>query len=177
MVCESCVEEIEKAGHCYFSTHLDFNNQAKHALIQKLLKKISGYIRSRAALARFKDLPQNIESEDFTDVLLCHAKLYTFGHMYNITKLQQLAHRHIYLILRVYSIFPGHEDEFLGLVDHIFSNVLPGDDIFFTLAMYFGSITSAGGPSWGKMLRRLTDLAPEFGFTLAMVMGNHVRGQ
>lgn len=170
VVCRDCMMDIRRAGNCYFTSWSEHRGFAKYSPFQALLKKFNYDHRNSEG----PDCTpvENNSTQDFTMMLQSHAKLYALARIWNIETLQGLAMRRFFAILRGYTIFPGHEEEFFGLVKHIFvvADLVFDDPICTATALYFASVESAGDSEWNAMLEWLIKEVPEFGLCLEKVL-------
>jgi len=72
--------------------------------------------------------PNIDESEVFTDVFLCHAKLYVFGDKYDIQELKSLTLHNLQRTLQNFTIFPARVQDFLDLVSFTYEHTLEKDE-------------------------------------------------
>lgn len=84
---------------------------------------------------------KNIHScEDYTKVLLCHAKLYVLGDMYIIPALKQLALHRLHATLKTFTLYPRRVQDITTLARYIFENTMPEDEIRDMISLYFACI-------------------------------------
>lgn len=81
-------------------------------------------------------------TEDYSDVFLCHTKLYVFAEKYDIKPLQILALKKLKETLAIYTLYQERVGDILGLLKYVYANTgetkSDSDDIRAMLAHYVG---------------------------------------
>lgn len=84
---------------------------------------------------------KNTEScEDYTEVLLCHAKLYVLGDMYIIPALKQLALHRLHATLKTFRLYPRRVQDVVTLARYLFENTVPEDKVRDMIVLYFACV-------------------------------------
>ncbi|KAL1855712.1 hypothetical protein Daus18300_010995 [Diaporthe australafricana] len=107
-------------------------------------------------------------SEDFTEVLLCHAKLYVVGDNWLIPQLKQLTLHRLYATLRHFILYPSRVQDICVLAEYVFENTTPGDEMRDLVIMYFASVIDRVTDCSG--VEALMDKVPGFAFQLVKMM-------
>ena len=80
--------------------------------------------------------------EDYTEVFLCHARLYVFAEKYDIRSLKLLALNKLQETLAIFTLYPERVGDITSLLKYVFDNTAesePGvEDIRTMLAHYIG---------------------------------------
>lgn len=67
-------------------------------------------------------------SEDWTDVLLCHARLYVFANRYQMEALQTMAARRLRLTLSEFTLHASRVPDIVALLKYTYENTMEYDD-------------------------------------------------
>ena len=80
--------------------------------------------------------------EDYTEVFLCHARLYVFAEKYDIQPLKKLALSKLQQTLAIYTLFPERVGDVTSLLKYVYANTSESkpdvEDIRTMLAHYIG---------------------------------------
>lgn len=80
--------------------------------------------------------------EDYTEVFLCHARLYVFAEKYDIQSLKALALKKLQQTLAIYTLYPERSGDIISLLQYVYANTLESvpytEDIRTMLAHYIG---------------------------------------
>ena len=80
--------------------------------------------------------------ESYTEVFLCHARMYVFAEKYDIQPLKQLALKKLQETLAIYTLYPERVEDVLTLLKYVYANTSESDpeqeDIRTMLAHYIG---------------------------------------
>ena len=80
---------------------------------------------------------------DYTEVFLCHARLYVFAEKSDIQSLKRLALSKLQQTLAIFTLYPARVGDIISLLKYVYANTLesaPGiEDIRTMLAHYIGS--------------------------------------
>lgn len=69
----------------------------------------------------------NEHSEDYTDVFLCHAKLYIFADKWGVDSLQNLCLHKLQKTLQNFTIYQSRRDDLCRLIDYCYENTCDTD--------------------------------------------------
>lgn len=109
-------------------------------------------------------------SEDYTEVFLCHAKLYVVGDNWLIPQLKQLTLHRLYATLRDFFLHPSRIQDICVLAEYVFEHTTPGDEMRDLVIIYFASVidqvTDCGG------VEALMNKVPGFAFQLVKKMSS-----
>ena len=96
-----------------------------------------------------KDRPQprsnKNSGEDYSEVFLCHARLYRFAEMQNIQSLRVLAMEELHAVLAVFTLYKSRTGDILALLEYIYSETRKentGEDLY-TLVMEYVEVEIA----------------------------------
>lgn len=80
--------------------------------------------------------------EDYTEVFLCHARIYVFAEKYDIQSLKILALRKLQQTLAIYTLYPERVGDIIILLKYVYANTIEStpnvEDIRTMLAHYIG---------------------------------------
>ncbi|KAK0757120.1 hypothetical protein N5P37_010649 [Trichoderma harzianum] len=112
---------------------------------------------------------KNTEScEDYSEVFLSHALLYTLADKYDIPELSQLSIHKLYVTLKEFTIYEDRIGDIVGLVKYSFKNTIPGDKLRALMVEYCTCIVE--GICNSKEFQDLINEAPEFASELIKEM-------
>ena len=81
-------------------------------------------------------------NEDYTEVFLCHARLYVFAEKYDVQSLKALALKKLQETLAIFTLYPERVGDITSLLKYVYDNTAesePGvEDIRTMLAHYIG---------------------------------------
>ncbi|KAJ4403874.1 hypothetical protein N0V82_010585 [Gnomoniopsis sp. IMI 355080] len=147
----------------------DSTREGQAARMEQLVEDFGSktYPGPRRAPANEFNVRKNKDStEDYSDVLLCHAKLYVLGDKYLIPELMQLAIHRLHATLKVFVLYPSRLQDIVTLVRYTFVNVHPDDEICSMLSAYCACIVEQLDAQQGKELERLIKEVPDFALSL-----------
>lgn len=167
-LCRGCKEETEYPSFCTECSK-DPACKASAAKKQQLITKFNSKIYPgprNAPANEFKVHKNQERSEDYSEVLLCHAKLYVLGDKYLIWGLQKLAIHRLHATLKEFVLYPSRLQDINKLVKYVFENAHPEDEICKMLSLYCAcNIKSLDDEVHGEM-EALVNEAPNFGLSL-----------
>lgn len=85
-------------------------------------------------------LANTFASEDYTEVFLCHAKLYVLGDLYDIPALRQLSFHRLHATLKVFVLYPSRMKDIAALARYLLENTHPEDGIRDMVYLYYACI-------------------------------------
>ena len=71
--------------------------------------------------------PNMLPSEDYTEVFLCHARLYVFAEKYDIQPLKMFAIHRLHQLLKVYRLYPERVVDITSLMRYVYANTRADD--------------------------------------------------
>lgn len=95
-----------------------------------------------AVIESFRIRP-NQANEDYTEVLLCHARLYVFAEMYDIAALKLRAFECLHYQLSLFNLSRERTGDIIALLRYVYANVKDGDGLRMALQKYVGFEMSA----------------------------------
>ncbi|UKZ81768.1 hypothetical protein TrVFT333_009541 [Trichoderma virens FT-333] len=119
----------------------------------KLCRGVSGKEKKQAMIDKFNNNSayaspttthtprKNTEScEDYSEVFLSHARLYTLADKYDIPDLRNFSIHKLYATLKEFALYPGRMGDIIGLAKYSFTNTIVGDKLRTLLANYCACI-------------------------------------
>lgn len=103
-------------------------------------------------------------SEDYTEVFLCHAKLYHLGDFCDIPALRQLSFHRLYATLQVFVLYPARIGDIATFARYLFENTPPDDQIRDVVTSYYACIIE--DVSQDASIKALIDDLPDFASAL-----------
>ena len=79
-------------------------------------------------------------NEDYTEVFLCHARLYVFAEKYDIQPLKELALSKLQQTLAIFTLYPERVGDIISLLKYIYDNTAesePGCEDIRTMAVHY----------------------------------------
>ena len=67
-------------------------------------------------------------SDDYTEIFLSHARMYSFAGKYEIQPLQSFATQRLQQVLTAYDLYPGRVGDITSLIRYIYSNTTASKD-------------------------------------------------
>lgn len=110
--------------------------------------------------------------EDYSGVLLCHAKLYVLGDMYDIAQLRQLSLHRLNTTLKEFTLYPSRFSDISTVSKYILENTRPGDKIRDMITLYYACIIEDALKDDG--LKSLVDDIPDFALGLISKMSERL---
>lgn len=110
--------------------------------------------------------------EDYTEVFLCHAKLYVVADTYDIPSLKQLSLHRLHATLKEFTLYPSRMNDIATLAKYVFENTLPQDKIRDMVTLYYACIVEDARKQDG--LESLIQEIPDFAFGLISEMSNRL---
>lgn len=102
--------------------------------------------------------------EDYTEVFLCHAKLYVVADTYDIPSLKQLSLHRLHVTLKEFTLYPSRMEDIATLARYVFENTLPEEKIRDMITLYYACIVEDAQKHDG--LESLIKEIPDFAFGL-----------
>lgn len=90
----------------------------------------------------FKPRKNRESCEDYTDVFLCHARLYTFAEKYDIAPLKKLAVNRLHQTLSVFNLYKERVGDIVALMRYSYANTIhrsPSDDPLRSLLIHYAA--------------------------------------
>ncbi|KAK7926792.1 peptidase C13 family-domain-containing protein [Apiospora marii] len=116
---------------------------------------------------------RNIKAEeDYTNVLLSHAKLYVLADKYDIAGLGDESIHRLYVTLRSFAVYKSRMVDIVSLVQFVFDNTQDGDRIRSMLALYCACI--AEDLAECIEFESLMQASPDFGRALVLKMSKRL---
>ncbi|EHK44586.1 hypothetical protein TRIATDRAFT_35595, partial [Trichoderma atroviride IMI 206040] len=116
---------------------------------------------------------KNTESyEEYSEVFLSHARLYTLADKYDIPELRKLSLHKIYVSLKEFTLYPNRIGDVVKLVSYSFENTITGDRLRTLLVDYCTCILEDMLENEG--FKDLVDKSPDFAFELIRKLGNRL---
>lgn len=78
--------------------------------------------------------------KDYTNVFICHAKLYVLGDTYDIPQLCQLSLHRLHATLKEFTLYPSRLNDVSALTRYVFENTRSGDKIQDMIALHHACI-------------------------------------
>lgn len=110
--------------------------------------------------------------QDFTEVFLCHAKLYVLGDLYDLPALHQLSFHRLYATLKQFVLYPSRLNDIAILAKYLFENTRPDDKIRGLIMLYYACIIEDVSDS--KSVKSLIDDFPDFAHKLIIGMSQRL---
>lgn len=172
-LCEECKVQNEYHVNCAKCSN-DPTRKASAARKQQLIERFKSeiYPDPRNAPPNEFAAPKNKDSsEDYSDVLLCHARLYVLGDTYLIPELQKLAIHRLHATLKEFVLYPSRLQDIIMLVKYVFENTRPDDEICNMLSLYCACIMKSLDDEDHGGLEVLVNDVPNFGLNLIRILG------
>lgn len=107
---------------------------------------------------------KNREScEEYSEVFLSHARLYTLADKYDIPELRKLSLHKIYISLKEFTLYPNRVGDVVDLASYSFENTITGDKLRTLLVDYCACIFEdmLGNDGFKELLDKSSDFAFE----------------
>lgn len=111
-------------------------------------------------------------SEEYSEVFLSHARLYTLADKYDIPELRKLSLHKIYVSLKEFILYPSRIGDVVSLASYSFENTIAGDMLRNVLVDYCACILEDMLENEG--FKNLVDTSPDFAFELIKKLGNRL---
>lgn len=111
-------------------------------------------------------------SEEYSEVFLSHARLYTLADKYGIPELRKLSLHKIYVSLKEFILYPNRIGDIVNLASYSFENTIAGDRLRNLLVDYCACILEDMLEDEG--FKNLVDISPDFAFELIKKLGNRL---
>lgn len=82
---------------------------------------------SQAAPHATPPRPNKSATEDYTEVFLCHARLYIFAEKYDVQILKALAFEELHATIAIFTLFPQRTGDIIALLRYVYANT--GDSV------------------------------------------------
>lgn len=116
---------------------------------------------------------KNREScEEYGEVFLSHARLYTLADKYDIPELRKLSLHKIYASLKEFTLYPNRIGDVVNLASYSFENTITGDRLRTLLVDYCACIVEDMVQNEG--FKDLVDRTPDFAYGLIKKLGNRL---
>lgn len=166
--CRNCTYIFSDCPRCYAVT----KRSKKKILIDKFMGEHGGTTLDPTSTPSFVPRKNTDGREDYSGVLLCHAKLYVLGDTYDIPPLRQLALHRLHATLRDFTLYPSRLGDIAALARYVFDNTTPDDKIRDMITLYYACIVEDASKHEG--LRALVDDIPDFAFGLISRMSERL---
>lgn len=166
--CRNCSSIFSNCPHCYPIT----GGNKRKTLIDKFMGEHGGTALDHTSTSVFVPRKNTEGREDYSGVLLCHAKLYVLGDTYDIPPLRQLALHRLHATLRDFTLYPSRLGDIAALARYVFDNTTPDDKIRDMITLYYACIVEDASKHEG--LRALVDDIPDFAFGLISRMSERL---
>lgn len=110
--------------------------------------------------------------EDYTQVFLCHAKLYVMADTYDIQSLKELSLHRLHATLKGFTLYKSRFNDIATLAKYVFENTMPDDKIRDMITLYYACIVEDAREQDG--LKSLIDEIPEFAYGLINKMSDRL---
>lgn len=110
--------------------------------------------------------------ENYSEVFLCHARLYVLGDIYDIAELRQLSIHRLHATLKTFTLYPSRMNDIATLAKYIFKNTRVEDEIRDMITLYYSCIIKDASKYDG--LKSLIDENPDFAFGLISHMAKMI---
>ncbi|KAK1249009.1 hypothetical protein MKX08_007229, partial [Trichoderma sp. CBMAI-0020] len=116
---------------------------------------------------------KNKEScEEYSEIFLSHARLYTLADKYDIPELRKLSLHKIYVSLKEFTLYPNRVGDVVNLASYSFENTITGDRLRTLLVDYCACILEDILENEG--FKDLVDKSPDFAFELIKKLRNRL---
>lgn len=166
--CKGCNSTLSECPNCPFD---NFNDTSKRdVLIGKFMEQ-AGTIYAPLD-SPYLPLANTSASEDYTDVFLCHAKLYALGDLYDVPNLRQLSFHRLYATLKVFVLYPSRMNDIAALARYLLENTRSEDKIRSIIYLYYACIVEDASKNDG--FKSLFDDFPDFAHGLIVKMSERL---
>lgn len=166
--CRGCSSVLWECPRCPFEA--SNGNSKRRAMVSTFMNE-AGTIYP--ALDPICELSVNNEaSEDYTDVFLCHAKLYVLGDLYDIPALRQLSFHRLYATLKDFILYSDRMNDVATLARYLFENTRAEDKIRDMITLYYACIIE-DVYNYGSVKSLIDDL-PDFAHSLIVKMSGRL---
>lgn len=110
--------------------------------------------------------------EDYTEVFLCHAKLYVMADTYDIPALKKLSLHRLHVTLKEFTLYPSRFNDIATLAKYVFENTVPEDKIRNMITLYYACIIEDAQKQDG--LKSLIEEIPDFAYGLISKMSERL---
>lgn len=162
--CRKCSSVLSECPKCPFDNVID--SCKRETLISKFMSE-AGTIYS-PLVSPYVPRANKAASEDYTEVFLCHAKLYILGDLYDIPALRQLSFHRLYATLKEFKLFPSRMDDIATLAKYLFENTRSEDRIREMIYLYYACIIEDAAKHDG--VQSLINDIPDFAHGLIVKM-------
>jgi hypothetical protein len=111
-------------------------------------------------------------SEEYGEVFLSHARLYTLADKYDIPELRKLSLHKIYVSLKEFALYPNRVGDVVNLASYSFENTITGDRLRTLLVDYCACVLEDILENDG--FKDLVDKSPDFAFELIKKLRNRL---
>lgn len=168
--CRECASVLGECSNCPFENPPPKVRSKRDALVQRFMAQVSNLYPPLADPYLLK--ANTGASEDYTEVFICHAKLYVLGDLYDITALRQLSFHRLYATLRVFVLYPSRMTDIATLTRYLFENTRPDDKVRDMMTLYYACIIEDASKYDG--VKRLIDEIPDFAHGLIVNMSDRL---
>lgn len=142
----------------------------RHSLILEFLDQTGTMYPTSASV--FSPRKNAEGCEDYTNVFLCHAKLYVVADTYDIPSLKQLSIHRLHATLKEFNLYPSRMNDIATLAKYVFENTSPQDKIRDMITLYYACIVEDAQKQDG--LESLIKEIPDFAFGLISKMSDRL---
>lgn len=143
------------------------SQKSKFSKRQTLIHKFLNEITSEFSPQKNKE-----GCEGYTEVFLCHAKLYVMADIYDIPALKQLTLHRLHATLKEFTLYPSRMNDIATLAKYVFENTVPEDKIRDMMTLYYACIIEDAWKHDG--LKSVIDGVPDFAFGLISQMSDRL---
>ncbi|KAM0510793.1 hypothetical protein ACHAPE_010524 [Trichoderma viride] len=111
-------------------------------------------------------------SEEYSEVFLSHARLYTLADKYDIPELRKLSLHKIYVSLKEFTLYPNRVGDVVNLASYSFENTITGDRLRTLSVDYCACVLEDILENDG--FKDLVDKSPDFAFELIKKLRNRL---
>lgn len=176
--CGSC----RKSFSCLYCGNCGNNQQTRCLQCRKTTEKLSkkqDMIQTFNNSKRFPSptipyTPRKNEKsfEEYSEVFLSHARLYTLADKYDIPDLGKLSLHKIYVSLKEFTLYPSRVGDVINLASYCFENTITGDKLRTLLVDYCACVIEDMLEYEG--FKDLVDKSSDFAFALMKKMKNRL---
>lgn len=168
--CLGCASVLGECPSCPLDNFPHTVSSKRDALVQRFMAQFSNLCPPLAD--PYLPLANTGASEDYTEVFLCHAKLYILGDLYDLPALRQLSFHRLYATLRAFVLYPSRMTDIATLTSYLFENTRPDDKVRDMMTLYYACIIENASKHDG--LKRLIDEIPDFAHGLIVNMSDRL---
>lgn len=129
---------VKKKGK-RFSEPTGLGDDSRKEKLWKLFEETGTYTVPKPS---FRPRKNRESCEDYTDVFLCHARLYTFAEKYDIAPLKKLAVNRLHQTLSVFNLYKERVGDIVALMRYSYANTVhrsPSDDPLRSLLIHYAA--------------------------------------